>query len=35
MNYKEAIMELINSIDNEDDLIYLFTWIRLYTEDLQ
>ena len=35
MNYKEAIMELINNIDNEDDLIYLFTWIRLYTEDLQ
>ncbi len=35
MNYKEAIMELINSIESEDDLIYLFTWIRLYTEDLQ
>lgn len=35
MNYKEKIIELINNIDNEDDLIYLFTWIRLYTEDLQ
>lgn len=35
MNYKKAIMKLINSIDSEDDLIYLFTWIRLYTEDHQ
>lgn len=35
MDYKKAIMELINGIKSEDDLIYLFTWIRLYTEDLQ
>ena len=35
MDYKEAIMDLINSITNEDDLIYLFTWIRLYTKDIQ
>ena len=35
MDYKDKIIELISSIDNEDGLIYLFTWIRLYTEDIQ
>ena len=35
MDYKEAIMDLINSIKDEDDLMYLFTWIRLYTESTQ
>ena len=35
MDYKEAIMDLINSIKDEEDLMYLFTWIRLYTESTQ
>ena len=35
MDYKDKIIELINGIDNDDDLIYLYTWIRLYTESTQ
>ena len=35
MDYRKKIIELINSIEDENILIYILTWIRLYTESTQ